>query len=225
MDPPLKPNPTLALTQVRQQLPDVPLFFGLSAEALEQVAALSSAIEVTEGQDVLEVVPAHFCILTHGTAAVVLKHSGLCVAQLHAHPGDPNCRNPFFGEMSLLNNQAAVAAVRATSAVRCITISSANFARFLDTVPDFEERVSEISRARHRENDLKLKLEAAEAQRADMLATDKATEVLALPQMQLRERRRADDELTSGLASEANSVLFAQKMKTRVRRPPKGTTL
>lgn len=211
---------------MRQQLPDVPLFFGLSAEALEQVAALSSAIEVAEGQDVLEVVPGHFCILTHGSVSVVLKEgSGLCVAQLHARPADPNCRNPFFGEMSLLNNQAAVASVRATSAVRCITISGANFARFLDTVPDFEERVSEISRARRRENDLKLKLEAAEAQRADMLATDKATKVLALPQMQLRERRRADDDLTSGLASEANSVLFTQKLKTRARRPPKGTIL
>ena len=62
---------------MRQQLPDVPLFFGLSAEALEQVAALSSAIEVEAGQDVLEVVPYHFCILTHGSASVVLKDSGL----------------------------------------------------------------------------------------------------------------------------------------------------
>ena len=220
-----QPKPTPRARQVRQQLPDVPLFFGLSAEALEQVAALSSAIEVEAGQDVLEVVPYHFCILTHGSASVVLKDSGLCVAYLHARPADPNCRNPFFGEMSLLHNQEAVAHVRATSAVRCITISSANFARFLDTVPDFEERVSEISRARRRENDLKLKLEAAEAERAEMLATDKATAVLALPQMQLRERRIADDDLKSGLAREANSVLFTQKMKARVRRPPKGTTL
>ena len=38
--------------QVRQQLPDVPLFFGLPAEALAEVAALSSAIEVREGEDV-----------------------------------------------------------------------------------------------------------------------------------------------------------------------------
>ena len=49
--------------------------------------------------------------------------------------------------------------------------------------------------------------------------------MLALPQMQLRERRIADDDLKSGLAREANSVLFTQKMKARVRRPPKGTTL
>ena len=222
--PPLTPNPTLALTQVRQQLPDVPLFFGLPAETLAEVAALSSAIEVAEGEDVLQldVVPAHFCILTHGSVSVLLS-SGLCVARLNARPADATCRNPFFGEMGLLANKPAVASVRATSAVRCITISRANFARFLGLVPDFEERVSEIARARGRENDLKLKLEAAEASRANMLATDKAMEVLALPQMQLRERRRADDDFSGGLASEANAVLFTQKLKPRARRPPKGT--
>jgi hypothetical protein len=58
-----------------------------------------------------------------------------------------------------------------------------------------------------------------------MLATDKAMEVLALPQMQLRERRLADDDHMGGLASEANAVLLTQKLKTRARRPPKGTTL
>lgn len=180
--------------------------------------------QVAEGEDVLQldVVPAHFCILTHGSVAVVLS-SGLCVARLNARPADATCRNPFFGEMGLLANKPAVASVRATSAVRCLTISRANFARFLGLVPDFEERVSEIGRARGRENDLKLKLEEAEASRANMLATDKAMEVLALPSMQQRERRRTDDDFSGGLASEAAAVLFTKKLQTRARRPPKGT--
>jgi len=98
---------------VRSQLPKVPLFFGVRAETLANISGLVRVYKATEGQDLLAlgVVPSRFCILTHGSIAVVLGN-GLCVARLSAAPTDPTLRNPFFGEMGLLSNKPSVAAVR-----------------------------------------------------------------------------------------------------------------
>ena len=251
---------------VRQQLPGVPLFSGLPPEALADLAALVGTIEVREGKDVLPVgaVPPYFCILTHGSVAVLMNsglcaarialcvcacvrigrvctqlalgmtrslracacqaHVARCVARLNARPADATLRNPFFGEMGLLANKPAMASVRATSYVRCLTISRTNFARFLSLVPDFEERVTEIGRARGRVNALKVQLDEANAARAFMVSASKAMEVLALPSMQWRERRCAGEEAPDrGLAGDAFALLESKKQQLRARRPPKGT--
>lgn len=198
---------------VRCALPGVPLFMGVSAQTLSDIAPLVGVREVADGEDVLThgVVPSHFCILMHGSVEIVLGN-GICVAKCSAVPADTNMRNPSFGEMGLLANKPAMAFVRATSTVKCLTISGPNFARFLDLLPDFEERLKTIAKSRARENENRAQMRANASARAAMLAVDKAEEVLALPQMQQRERMRTSGGPV-GLASVAAAMLCDARVR------------
>ena len=147
----------------------------------------------------------------HGSVEIVLGN-GICVAKCSAVPADTNMRNPSFGEMGLLANKPAMAFVRATSTVKCLTISGPNFARFLDLLPDFEERLKTIAKSRARENENRAQMRANASARAAMLAVDKAEEVLALPQMQQRERMRTSGGPV-GLASVAAAMLCDARVR------------
>ena len=214
--------PVLGLSQrevvrefVRCELPLVPIFCDLPAEKLAQIVPLVGVIEHAEGENVLEygVVPAHFVVLAQGSVSIVLGN-GMCVASLQAQSDDQSQRYPIFGEMGLLANKPAMAFVRATSAVKCLTVSRQNFARFLDLVPDFEERIKAIARARAKENELKLKLKKDAEELAGLMAVAKAEEVLALPEMHMRKLRDTGD-YTPSFAGVATAVLETTRLNRR----------
>ena len=141
---------------VRAELAAVPIFHGVSAETFERMLSLVDVDEVdVVGHDIIKLgsVPSHLCILVHGNVDVILSN-GLCVAKLTAHAAEAHNSYPFFGEMGLLANKPAMANVRASSACKVLTVSRASFPRFLNLVPDFEERLKAIAETRRKQDEL-----------------------------------------------------------------------
>jgi voltage-gated potassium channel len=101
----------------------------MSEVGLARVASRAAELRVAKGRVLaLEGDPgAGMFVLCEGTIAVELR-SGT----LELGPGD------FFGELALLvDDGARVARVRATSAVRCITIPRDEFLTLVETEPSF----------------------------------------------------------------------------------------
>ena len=146
--------------------------------------------------------------------AVVLGNERV-VARMAARPDDlaqkedPDRNYPFFGEIGLINNKPAMAYIRATSACKVLTVSRANFARFLDLLPRFEERVQYTAslRAKLQQNRQQQAAKAAEAhEMAVRMKVATATDLLASPLMKRRTILSNADARSDGLASFATAA-------------------
>jgi hypothetical protein len=110
------------------------------------VAPLVGVVDAVEGKELITLGErSQLVILMFGSVSIFLGN-GECVAKVPAVPGDASLRHPCFGELGLLHNKPATATVRAASTVKCLTVSRANFSRFLANLPDFEERCQEVAR-------------------------------------------------------------------------------
>ena len=102
---------------------------GISAEGLERVAACAAEVRCEAGQ-VLALPDdpgSGMYVIREGTVAVELR-----TGTIELGPGD------FFGELALLvEDGMRVARVRATSAVRCISIPRDDFLSLVETEPAF----------------------------------------------------------------------------------------
>ena len=107
----------------------LPLLAGVSDEGLARIAACAAEVEADDGQVLaLQDDPGSgMFVIRDGTVAVELR-SGT----LELGPGD------FFGELALLiDDGARVARVRATSAVRCVSIPREDFLALVESEPSF----------------------------------------------------------------------------------------
>jgi CRP-like cAMP-binding protein len=111
------------------ELRELPLLSGLSEAGLVRVAACSAEVDAPEGQ-VLALPDdpgTGMFVIREGRVAVELRSGTLTLG-----PGD------FFGELALLVPEGArVARVRATTAVRCLSIPREDFLALVDTEPSF----------------------------------------------------------------------------------------
>ena len=123
-----------------------PLFQDLSKRHLREIAKVSGARRVGEGQELVkEGAAGSVCFLILDGAAQVTRN-GRTVKQLG--PGD------FFGEMSLLTKAPRTASVVARTAMECITLSATAFKKVLLDNPQIAvamlstmaDRVAELDR-------------------------------------------------------------------------------
>jgi voltage-gated potassium channel len=113
---------------VASEVRAVPLFAGMSPEALDAVAA-SDVFDVPAGQLLAEAGAAAEGMFVVLDGTVVAERGDLHIAM---GPGS------FFGELPLLVPDAhRIARVRATSEARLIVLDRATFDRLLDTEPAF----------------------------------------------------------------------------------------
>jgi CRP-like cAMP-binding protein len=106
-------------TENAAHLREIPLFAGLDAAALEEVAACVSELAVPEGQTLTQPhEPASgLFVIAEGSVCVELRGE-----DVELGPGE------FFGEIGLLlPDQTRTARVRATSPTRCLAISRMDF--------------------------------------------------------------------------------------------------
>src|SRR6185503_537967 len=112
-----------------EHLRGLPPLEGVSEAGLERVAACAADISLEAGQ-VLALPDdpgSGMYVIREGTVAVELR-----TGTLELGPGD------FFGELALLvEDGTRVARVRATSAVRCISIPRDDFLSLVETEPAF----------------------------------------------------------------------------------------
>jgi voltage-gated potassium channel len=112
-----------------ERLRGLPPLEGVSEAGLERVAACAADISREAGQ-VLALPDdpgSGMYVIREGTVAVELR-----TGTLELGPGD------FFGELALLvEDGTRVARVRATSAVRCISIPRDDFLSLVETEPAF----------------------------------------------------------------------------------------
>jgi CRP-like cAMP-binding protein len=112
-----------------EQLRGLPPFYGVSEAGLERVAACAAELDGDAGQ-VLALPDdpgSGMYVIREGTVAVELR-----AGTLELGPGD------FFGELALLvEDGTRVARVRATSAVRCVSIPRDDFLSLVETEPAF----------------------------------------------------------------------------------------
>ena len=189
---------------VRGELAAVPIFHGVSVETFERMLSLVDVDEVdVVGHDIIRFgsVPSHFCILVHGNVDVILSN-GLCVAKLTAHAAETHNSYPFFGEMGLLANKPAMANVRASSACKVLTVSRASFSRFLNLVPDFEERIKAIAEIRRKQTEL---LSAQKKSREEMSTATFNQTAQALLQQPRMVKRESNKELRAIVQAAAAS--------------------
>ena len=112
-----------------EQLRGLPPLDGISKAGLERVAASAAELSREAGQVLaLPDDPGQgMYVIREGTVAVELR-----TGTLELGPGD------FFGELALLvADGTRVARVRATSAVRCISIPRDDFLALVETEPAF----------------------------------------------------------------------------------------
>ena len=112
-----------------EQLRGLPPLEGISEEGLVRVAACAAEVAREAGQ-VLALPDdpgSGMYVICDGTVAVELR-----TGTIELGPGD------FFGELALLvHDGTRVARVRATSAVRCVSIPRDDFLALVETEPAF----------------------------------------------------------------------------------------
>ena len=105
----------------------IPLFAGLSDDALERVAEIATEVEQPAGIALARADDPGSGMFVIEEGTVVVEARGRTV---ELGPGE------FFGELALLVPEATrVARVRAKTPVRCLAVSRADFASLLETEP------------------------------------------------------------------------------------------
>jgi CRP/FNR family transcriptional regulator, cyclic AMP receptor protein len=118
----------------------VSLFATLSRGELEKLAGWTFEVEVPQGEDLIrEGRLAHeFFVIEDG--AVEVRRHGERIAELG--PGD------FFGEVALLGDGRRTASVTTTTEARLIVMSTSEFRRMEQELPEVAERVHAALRER-----------------------------------------------------------------------------
>jgi len=123
-----------------KRLAELPLFEGLDEEALRTVSKVAQEVSVQEGAELVREGDFSYelTIIDEGQAEVV--HEGSVVATLG--PGD------VFGEIGVLTKGARNATVRASTAMRLVTLTGWDLRRLRGRIPQLEERVSALAAER-----------------------------------------------------------------------------
>jgi CRP-like cAMP-binding protein len=110
----------------------IPLFAGLDAPALVDLAGCMTSFEAPAGQVLVE-------IGQPGSGLFVIQDGEVQVEL----PERPVTRGPgdFFGEIALLTDRPRTARVRATTSVRCWALARKDFARLLEDHPTIAVRM------------------------------------------------------------------------------------
>jgi CRP-like cAMP-binding protein len=110
-----------------EHLRALPLFAGLSDDALAKVADVATEFDAPSGRVLAEIGQpgSGMFIVEDGEVAVELPSGGEAVLG----------HGEFFGEMALLTDEPHSARVRAKNDVRCIALSRRDFSALLDTEP------------------------------------------------------------------------------------------
>jgi CRP-like cAMP-binding protein len=110
-----------------EHLRALPLFAGLSDEAIAKVADVATEFDAPAGRVLAEVgqLGSGMFIVDDGEVSVELPSGGEAVLG----------HGEFFGEMSLLTDEPHSARVRARTDVRCIALSRRDFSALLDEEP------------------------------------------------------------------------------------------
>ena len=95
--------------------------------------------------------PSHPGSQVQGDVEIVLK-SGIIVARLSGQSKDAANSYPFFGEIGMLNFEAAMAAVKTSCACTLLGVSRRNFPAFLALVPDLTQRITAIGDLRAKQS-------------------------------------------------------------------------
>jgi CRP-like cAMP-binding protein len=121
-------------------LQGVRLFSSLSKKELEQLASLTTQIDIPAGTELMrEGALAHeFFVIEDGLAEVRL--AGERIAELG--PGD------FFGEIALVETGRRTATVTATRPLRVIAMTRQEFSRMQRDMPAVADRIEAAVRAR-----------------------------------------------------------------------------
>jgi len=138
----------------RDTLTQIPLLAGTSEDTIESLLPLMDTIDFdTAGFELIKegAVPTHFYILVEGDVEIVLK-SGIRVAKLSGQHKNAASSYPFFGEIGMLTNAAAMAAVKTLCACTLVGVSRANFPAFLGLVPDLTQRMTVIGDLRAKQS-------------------------------------------------------------------------
>jgi CRP-like cAMP-binding protein len=110
------------------RLRSIPIFSGLGDEALARVASVVTEFEAPAGHVLIQAGQegSGMFVLEEGEVAVEIPGH----APLSLGPGE------FFGELSILGEGVVrTARVRAATAVRCVALARADFARILEAEP------------------------------------------------------------------------------------------
>ena len=130
----------------RDTLMQMTLLAGTPEDTIERMLPLIDTIDIdTADFELIKegAVPTHFYILVEGDVEIVLK-SGIRVAKLSGQHKNAASSYPFFGEIGMLTNAAAMAAVKTLCACTLLGVSRANFPAFLGLVPDLTQRITVI---------------------------------------------------------------------------------
>ena len=118
------------------RLKSIPVFAGLSDEALHHIAALASEVSVPAGKQLVREGDYSYEMLAieEGTARV--EQGGTPVAEVG--PGD------VIGEIGVIERGQRNATVTATSPMLLITLDHWDFAKLRKSVPEIGERLREL---------------------------------------------------------------------------------
>lgn len=121
----------------------VPLFEGLSAKQLSQVARLADEVEVPAGKHLATAgaVGREMFIIVNGEASVRTRQK----KTIRLGPGD------FVGEMSLLDGGLRSADVEAATPMRLLVVGFRDFWSLLDAAPALSRRIMQTLSRRLRE--------------------------------------------------------------------------
>ena len=124
-------------------LAGLPLFDGLDAEELEQVASLFDVKSVGEGTNLVNEGASgySFFVMVEGGAAVVVGGETLATYA----PGD------FFGELAMFDGVRRTATITTTSPAKVLEMFGTDFRLLQQSHPDVAERIEDVTDRRRQE--------------------------------------------------------------------------
>ena len=122
-----QPNSPVNVSATAQKLRGIPLFADLDDATLDRIAGSATEFQADAGHVLIErgQEGAGMFVLEEGTVTVELPGGG----KVTRGPGE------FFGELALLADAVRTARVQASTAVRCLAISRADFSSLLQEDP------------------------------------------------------------------------------------------
>ena len=123
-----------------KRLAELPLFEGLDDESLRTISKAAHELSVQEGAELVREGDYSYelTIIDEGRAEVM--HDGQVVAQLG--PGD------LFGEVGVVRKGLRNASVRATTAMRLITMTGWDLRRLRSRIPQLADRLEALAQER-----------------------------------------------------------------------------
>lgn len=119
-----------------QRLKKIPVFAGLSDEALGQIAALAAEVSVPEGKELVREGDYSYDVLAIEEGTAVVTGGGEEIAQLGA--GD------VIGEMGVLERDQRNATVVATSSMLLTTLTRWDIKRLEKSAPEVVSHLREL---------------------------------------------------------------------------------